>query len=153
MFCATIWHMIENIANFDDIKEEELGQVSSLSLAFLGDAVWGVLVRQFFVDHSTYKNNLLHKLSTKFVKATYQSAFLERIEGLLNEEEKAVSKRARNAHVSTVAKNAGLADYKRATALEALVGYLYLKKDFEKISLLYDRLKLDMKNALQEEKK
>lgn len=144
--------MLDKIANFDNIREEDIGQVSSLSLAFLGDAVWCVLVRQFFVDHSTYKNNLLHKLSTKFVKATYQSAFLEKIDDLLNEEEKAVSKRARNVHVSTVAKNAGLADYKRATALEAVVGYLYLKKEFGKILLLYDRLKLDMECVLQEEK-
>jgi ribonuclease III family protein len=145
--------MLDKIANFDCIKDDDLGQLSSLSLAFLGDAVWGVLVRQFFVDHSTYKNNLLHKLSTKFVKATYQSTFLEKIDNFLNDDERAVCKRARNAHVATVAKNAGLADYKRATALEALIGFLYLKKDFDKISLIYEKLKEDMTKALEGEKR
>ena len=145
--------MLDKIANFDCIKDDDLGQLSSLSLAFLGDAVWGVLVRQFFVDHSTYKNNLLHKLSTKFVKATYQSIFLEKIDNFLNDDERAVCKRARNAHVATVAKNAGLADYKRATALEALIGFLYLKKDFDKISLIYEKLKEDMTKALEGEKR
>lgn len=144
--------MIDEIASFDNIKKEEMGLVSSLSLAFLGDAVWGVLVRQFFVDHSTYKNNQLHKLSTRFVKATYQSFFLDKIDNVLNEEEKAVARRARNAHVATVAKNAGLADYKRATALEAVIGYLYLKKDFGKIMTIYESLKEDMTKALQEVK-
>lgn len=145
--------MLDKIANFDCIKDDDFGQLSSLSLAFLGDAVWGVLVRQFFVDHSTYKNNLLHKLSTKFVKATYQSSFLEKIDNFLNDDERAVCKRARNAHVATVAKNAGLADYKRATALEALIGFLYLKKDFDKISLIYEKLKEDMTKALEGEKR
>ncbi len=145
--------MLEEIAGFDGVKNEDIGQISSLSLAFLGDGVWNVLVRQFFVDHSTYKNNLLHKLSTKFVKATYQSAFLEKIDDLLGEEEHGVLKRARNAHVATVAKNAGLADYKRATALEAVVGYLYLKRDFDKLSQINTRLKDDMIKALEGEKR
>lgn len=133
----------------DDIKLQE---VSSLSLAFLGDAVWTLLVREYLLEQTTYKNTTLHKLSTQFVKASYQAKFFDKIEDGLCQEEFLIAKRARNCKMTTMAKHATYVDYKKATSLEALIGYYYLTNQFEKIEKLNQLLIIDIKNCLQNNK-
>lgn len=95
----------------------------SLELAYLGDTVYDLYVRSHLVENGG-KVGMLHRRAVKFVCAHAQSEAFGRVEDRLTEEESAVARRARNAHQSPP-RNADAAEYHRATALEALVGYLY----------------------------
>ncbi|GAW27497.1 ribonuclease-3 family protein [Carboxydocella sp. ULO1] len=110
---------------------------SSLVLAYLGDAVYELLVRRYLVkEKGLAKVNWLHKAAVDFVKAEAQSRFLRGLDPLLTEEEKAIVRRGRNTssqpprHVDVVA-------YRHATALECLFGYLHLKGEEERIEELF----------------
>ena len=105
-----------------------------LVLAYIGDAIYEVYVRSRIVcEHSDMPPNKLHIESIKHVKAHAQSNSMIAIEPLLTEEEEAVYRRGRNAKSPTMAKNATMADYRKATGFEALVGYLYIQDKFERI--------------------
>ena len=118
-----------------------------LSLAFVGDSVWTMFVRDFFCKKTDFKNNNLHRLTTKFVRASFQSQALDRLP--LNDEEKDISRRARNAHNNTMAKNATLADYKKATSFEAVLGYLYLTGQYERLNSFCAIFKDDLQNTIK----
>lgn len=114
---------------------------SPLVLAYLGDAVYELYVR----THLCRKNapvHMLHKEATGYVKAKAQSGMMETLEPLLTEEESAVYKRGRNAKSATVPKNADVLDYRRATGFEALIGYLYVSRQFERLETLIRRVLL-----------
>lgn len=100
---------------------------SPLALAFLGDAVYEVIVRTVIVSMGNTQPAKLHQHSAHLVKAASQAALIEAILPELTEEEADVNRRGRNAKSNTHAKNASVIDYRKATGLEALVGYLYLK--------------------------
>ncbi|MBR7091543.1 MAG: Mini-ribonuclease 3 [Clostridia bacterium] len=104
----------------------ELMNIPSLTLAFVGDAYFSLLVRTALLGHCNAKPTKLHRLSSQIVNAQAQSKILEDILPKLTSTENDVVRRARNAPNNTKSKHYGLADYKRATALEALIGYLYL---------------------------
>lgn len=105
-----------------------------LVLAYIGDGVYELYVRsRIITEHSDMPPHKLHKLSTTCVKATAQSHSMVFIEPILSEEELAVYKRGRNAKSATVPKNADVTAYRRATGFEALIGYLYLKKESERL--------------------
>lgn len=133
----------KNIKFFDKQNEFEASLNNCLNLAFVGDAVWTLYVRDFFANNTTYKNNYLHKLTTKFVKASYQATALDKLQQQLLDVEKDIARRARNTKMNTVSKNASLADYKKATGFEAVVGFLYLTENFERLKYLFDCLKQD----------
>lgn len=141
--------MLENITLEKSLTHEKAVEISSLSLAFLGDGLWSLLVRNFFCERTSYKNNLLHTLTTKFVKASYQAKALDKIQKILTEYEVDVARRGRNAKLNTVSKNASLQDYKKATSFEAILGYDYLKHDFERIEIIFDFLKSDLVEVLE----
>lgn len=126
--------------------------LSPLSLAFVGDAVWSLIVRQYFCVHSTYKNTALHRLTTRLVKATFQSQALAEVEGYFTEEEKGVARRARNVHLTTTAKNASLTDYRRATSFEAVIGYLYLRGEKSRLDFFLSILLLHFEEVLGKSK-
>jgi len=132
--------MLKKERNF---TENEIVEVNPLNLAFIGDAVWTLLVRDFFCEHTGYKNNNLHKLTTKYVKAVYQAKALEILQNDLTEQELNISRRARNTKVNTMAKNATLAEYKKATSFEAVIGYNYLLGNFDRINFFFDILSKD----------
>lgn len=132
------------------LTHEKAVEISSLSLAFLGDALWSLLVRNFFCERTSFKNNLLHTLTTKFVKASYQAKALDKVQKILTEQEIDVARRARNTKMHTVSKNASLQDYKKATSFEAIFGYDYLKHDFERIEEIFEFLKSDLMDVLDE---
>ena len=103
--------------------------LAPLVLAYIGDAVYEVYVRgRIIKEHPDMPAHKLHVASIKYVKAHGQSEAMAVLETELSEEEMAVYKRGRNAKSPTVPKNADVAEYRRATGFEALIGYLYESK-------------------------
>lgn len=127
----------------------DLGKLDSVTarnlspqvLAFVGDGVYSLYVRQMLVMTSGLKGRDLHNQVTSYVKAAGQSNFIERLMPVLDETEMAVFKRARNHKTLSQAKNQNIIDYRRATGLEAVLGYLYL---IGKIDRLNEILKLSI---------
>ena len=106
-------------------KAKDAAQLPALTLAYIGDTVYDLFVRTALIQRSDVKVHALHLLAAKQVCAAGQTAAFRRIEPHLTEEELAVFKRGRNAHSGTVPKNAAVTDYRTATGLETLVGWLY----------------------------
>ena len=115
------------------LEEKDLRPYSPLTLAYIGDGVYELVIRTVLVKKGNCPVNQLHRKASSLVKAASQSAMMEFIEPMLTEEEHSVYRRGRNAHSPTMAKHATMADYRRATGFEALMGYLYLKEDFGRI--------------------
>lgn len=109
------------------LPEVDIKTYSPLVLAYIGDGIYDMIIRTIVVAHGNSQPNKLHKRTSRFVKASAQSAMIEAIKEDLTEEELKVYKRGRNAKSATVAKNATMVDYRRATGFEALMGYLYLQ--------------------------
>ena len=112
-------------------------EYSPLTLAYMGDAVYELLIRTKVVTHGNAPVNKLNKKASQLAKAGAQSAMAEILAEYFTEEELSVYKRGRNAHSYTKAKNATTGDYRRATGFEAVFGYLYLKGDMLRISELF----------------
>lgn len=119
------------------LEEDEIRAISSIGLAHLGDAVYELLVRVWLCAHGKATGKGLHRSAVELVKAPAQAARAERILPMLTEEELAVYKRGRNAHVHTIPHSASRADYLRATALECLLGWLYLRGERDRINRLF----------------
>lgn len=115
------------------MKKEEVLQYSSLVLAYMGDAVYEKSIREYVVKQGVCKNGALHKKSIKYVSANGQSYAVKMLEEKLTEDELDVVRRGRNANPHSSAKNADIVDYKYATGFEALIGYLYLTEQFERM--------------------
>lgn len=115
-------------------------ELSPLNLAFIGDCVYEMLVRETLVAEANRPVNELHRESVKFVSAKAQTAAFKKIEPLLTEEETAVFKRGRNAKTGHQPKSASVGEYHCATGVEALFGYLYLFGRNERIKYLFDAI-------------
>ena len=114
---------------------------SPLALAYMGDAVYEVLIRTRVMNRGSMQVNKMHKKSASLVKAEAQARMIQELQEELTEEETAVYKRGRNAHSASSAKNASIRDYRMATGFEALVGYLYLTGQYERLlKLVHDGL-------------
>lgn len=114
---------------------------SPLALAYMGDAVYEVLIRTRVINRGSMQVNKMHKKSASLVKAEAQARMIQALQEELTEEETAVYKRGRNAHSASSAKNASIRDYRMATGFEALVGYLYLTGQYERLlKLVHDGL-------------
>ena len=118
------------------LEDQDLRSYSPLTLAYIGDGVYELIIRTILVKKGNCPVNRLHKKASSLVKAGAQSAIMEVIEEKLTPEELSVYRRGRNAHSPTMAKHATMADYRRATGFEALMGYLYLKEDYTRILTL-----------------
>lgn len=118
------------------LEEQDLRSYSPLTLAYIGDGVYELIIRTILVKKGNCPVNRLHKKASSLVKAGAQSAIMEVIEEKLTPEELSVYRRGRNAHSPTMAKHATMADYRRATGFEALMGYLYLKEDYTRMLIL-----------------
>lgn len=116
-------------------EKAELLTFNPLVLAYIGDAVFELYVRTLVINknHNSTVSSL-HKMSIDYVKAHSQSEFVHKIEPILTDEEEKIVKRGRNAKSSTIPKNADVIDYRNATGLEALIGYLYLKGDIQRLN-------------------
>lgn len=121
--------MSENYAEPKSLTKNEIKQLSGLTLAYLGDASWEVVVRSFLVNKGLTKPKDLHKEATAFVSAKGQATLIEAMqaeEGFLTEDEITIFKRGRNAKSHSSAKNADIHTYRIATGFEALMGYVSL---------------------------
>ena len=127
---------MENYFDFR-LTADEIRNISSIGLAHLGDAVYELLVRSHLCAVGKATGKGLHRATVELVKAPAQAERAERILNLLTDEELAVFKRGRNANVHTIPHNASRADYLKATALESLLGWLYLRGDKERINELF----------------
>ena len=117
---------VSGIEGFFNIKDKDIRSFSPLTLAYIGDAIYEVVIRTIIVEKGNAPVNKLHHKASSLVKATAQQESMEIILPLLSSEEEAVFKRGRNAKSYTSAKNASIIDYRIATGFEALMGYLYL---------------------------
>ena len=112
-------------------------ELSSLALAYIGDAVYEVMVRQHLLNKGIAKVKYLHKESTEFVSAKSQSHYIHHIMDQLTEEELEIVKRGRNTKSHTTAKNATINEYRHSTAFECLIGYLYLTEQNERLEWIF----------------
>lgn len=119
----------------DDESKVDANQLNSLALAYMGDAVFEVHVRHHLLQNGKVKPNQLHRTATKYVSAKAQSQILFQMmdHQILNDEEMAVVMRGRNAKSYTVPKNTDVQTYHYSTAFEALMGYLYLSGQEERL--------------------
>lgn len=115
------------------MKDNKYYQMNAIKLAYIGDAVFSLYVREHYVSNTEMKNSALNKKVNSIVCAKNQALLLPEVLNMLNEEEKDIVLRARNAHVTNKAKNSSLTEYNLATQFEAIVGYLYLIKDNKKL--------------------
>lgn len=125
-------NLLQQMKELFQLGEQEINSYSPLVLAYVGDCVYELIVRTILVEQSNCPVRKLHKKATAYVKAKAQADLIMAVQDDLTEEEKDVYRRGKNAKSHTVPKNASLGDYRRATGLEAVIGYLYLKKDMER---------------------
>ena len=126
-----------------ELKEADINAYSPLTLAYIGDSIYDLVIKTVVVCKANCAANKLHKQTSALVKAETQAEMAEALQEIMTEEELSIYKRGRNAKSYTTAKNASVADYRKATGLEAVCGYLYLKGQQERIvDLLKQGLKL-----------
>lgn len=131
-----------------DLDAQDASLYSPLTLAYIGDAVYELVIRTKVVSESRSQVNKLHKRSSHFVKAGTQAKIINLLMDELSGDEINIYKRGRNAKSYTVAKNASMAEYRMATGFEALIGYLYLSGNSERMEELIKLgiTKLDKEN-------
>ena len=124
------------------IKEDrqDLLKLSNLGLAYLGDAVYEVMVRSYLCLHQKLTPGRLHRAALHYVSAPRQAAMTETILPILTEEETAVFKRGRNANPHSLPKAATRQEYQTATGLEALFGWLYLNGETDRLNQLFEAM-------------
>ena len=125
-------------------KEVRPNEYSPLALAFIGDSVFDLVIKSVIVEKANCQVNKLQNKTSKIVRATTQALIVDALKNELSEEEANIYRRGRNAKPYTKAKNASYSEYCKATGLEALVGYLYLKGDTERLIAL---IKTGLENA------
>ena len=118
--------LIEFMTKGLDLPQMDPKAYSPLGLAYIGDAVYEIGVRTLVISEGNMSVNKYHKKSSSLVKASAQAGVYDNIKEKLTDEEAAVYKRGRNAKSATAAKNASIVEYRMATGVEALIGYLYL---------------------------
>ena len=129
---------LEDALNFGELSGRSR-EYSALSLAYIGDCVYEIYVRSYLLGKGNRRVNDLHRMATQYVRAKAQAEFYHKIEDILTENEKAVFHRGRNTK-SHPPKNADVIEYKIATGVEALIGYLYIEGKSDRISELMSHL-------------
>lgn len=118
--------MSEYLKKAWNLPDTDIKSYSGLTLAYIGDAIYDLVIRTYIVWHGNAPVNKLHKQVVKLVQASAQAKLYHTVQDMLTEEEEIIYKRGRNAKSFTSAKNADIVEYRTATGLEALFGYLYL---------------------------
>ncbi len=130
----------------DKLDEKSAKQLSSVTLAFIGDAVHSLYVREKLVFYKDDKGANLNKKTAEIVRASAQANFFDKIYPILTEEEIEVFKRARNTKKGTRAKNATVGEYNKATGFEALIGFLYITGNTERLNYLLNYEEKEIKD-------
>ena len=120
-----------------DMSLAEINRISMLGLAHIGDAVFELMTRAALCEEGHSSVRELHQLATKSVNAPAQAAAAQKLQSVLSEDEAAIFRRGRNAHVNSIPHAANVGEYHAATALEALFGWLYLQGNTERLNELY----------------
>ena len=115
------------------MEEVDVSTYSPLTLAYIGDCIYDLIIRSLVVNKGNKQVNKLHLETSSLVQASTQSLMMRTMQEHLTEEEHAIYKRGRNAKSVSPAKNQSVTDYRRATGFEALLGYLYLKKEWKRM--------------------
>ncbi len=123
-----------------ELTPDQLRAMSSLALAHMGDCVYEILVRGWLCAGGLEVNGNLHRETVQRVKAPAQALALDGILPLLDEQELGVVHRGRNANIHMIPKGASRGEYRKATALEALFGWLYLQRRTERLNALFDHI-------------
>lgn len=116
-----------------ELSEVQITDYSPLTLAYIGDGIYEVIIRTLIIDEANRQVNKIHKAASHLVKAETQAKMIHLIMDDLTEEEQRIYKRGRNAKAVTRAKNASMSDYRTATGFEALMGWLYLTGQSERM--------------------
>lgn len=127
------------LQNFEVISKENAKQINSLVLAFIGDSVHTLFIRNLMIKLHNYNAGKMHVECAKYCKAQTQSLVMDKLFPFLTDEEKDIAMRARNAKNSHYSKNSSLIEYKKATAFEAVVGYLYLLGNNERLDFILNK--------------
>lgn len=128
--------LVQQIRTAFSLEAADIRTYSALSLAYIGDGIYELIIRTLLMEQGINHVNKLHKKASELVKASAQKEMFFCVEELLTEEEMQVFKRGRNVKSSSVAKNATVADYRIATGFEAMIGYLYLLGQTDRILTL-----------------
>lgn len=139
--------MLDEIHRFFPAEKKDIRCISPLKLAYLGDAVFEIIIRTLTIDRMNGPVKKLHKETSSIVNAGSQASLMRAMLPYLTEEENAAYRHGRNARASSVAKHADIHDYRNATGLEALFGYLYLSGE---TSRAIELLKLSMDDIEKE---
>lgn len=115
------------------MQEVDIKEYSPLALAYIGDAVYELIIRSLVLNEGNRQVQKMHKRTSSMVQASAQARIITALNDRLTEEEHAVYKRGRNAKSMSPAKNQSVSDYHKATGFEALMGYLYLKKEWKRM--------------------
>lgn len=124
-----------------NLKSNKVGRPEDLPLlvlAYVGDAVYELAVREYLISTGLVKVNRLHNETVKYVNAGAQSKVLHALEGMFTADEAAVARRGRNAKSPHTPRSAGMIEYRRSTALECLIGFLYLKGETGRLAEIMD---------------
>lgn len=127
---------MNNVLDFN--KEIDVSTYSSITLAFIGDAVYSLYIREKIIRNGDKKGVSLNKEASEIVCAKAQAKKMDKLMDVLNEEELSIYKRGRNTKKHTFPKNTDVATYNKATGFEALIGYLYLKGSSERLNYLFE---------------
>ena len=130
---GVVWQFDSYMQEVFQMKEVDPGTYSPLTLAYIGDSIYDLVIKSLVVNEGNKQVQKLHKATSTLVQASAQSKMMRRMQEHLTEEEHAVFKRGRNAKSVSPAKNQSITDYRRATGFEALMGYLYLKKEWKRM--------------------
>lgn len=131
-------------------KHPEAGALNGLSLAFIGDSVYELLVREYLLRNGSLQIGKLHSLAVKLVRASAQAHFFDIAEPILDESELSILHRGRNASSSHVPKGACAIEYRKATGVESLFGWLYLEGRQGRIRELFDLLLNNLPEGVSE---
>lgn len=126
-------NILESILQAYGLEKKDSRQIPALTLAYLGDAVYEVIIRSKLVEQGMMHVSDLNKAAVGYVRAGAQAELIQRVLPELTEEELAVFHRGRNAKSASIAKNASVSEYRNATGFEALIGFLYLEGKWDRI--------------------
>lgn len=140
------WQFDTYMQEIFQMQEVEIKEYSPLALAYIGDSIYDLIIKSLVLNEGNRQVQKMHLRTSSFVQAKAQSQMMRGMQEHLTEEEHAIYKRGRNAKSVSPAKNQSVTDYRRATGFEALLGYLYLKKDWKR---MLDLVKIGLDSLTQ----
>ena len=127
------WQFDSYMQELFQMREVDAGEYSPLTFVYIGDSIYDLVIKSLVINKGNKQVKNLHRETSSYVQAKTQSLMMRTMQEYLTEEEHAIYKRGRNAKSVSPAKNQSVTDYRRATGFEALMGYLYLKKEWKRM--------------------